>query len=322
MFTNHVRNLKIKLNKMRGLRLSEVAAVVSCVPGTDKPDVSPAYTKQMNQTMNRMIEFFGGDLPVEEITRRQYAEFHEWLAGRGNAEVTVNGQRRRSRAIWNRLSERGYDVCDIEGITKELELPRQRSKAISNEQLTTILEVASVRDAAILLYMVGSGIRRQTVPRLKVAATHIWQRPDGQFRIASKIPQEKTSAPRIIMAEHDAALAVQLWLNIRRHQDSPWLFNSTHDGSQLKANSINTIFRNLRKRAGLHHSANITAHSLRHKFAQQMLDDFDAKTVSQWMGINTETLLKVYAFRSAEELVLKRFGDNHLPPELFDTKPR
>ena len=304
---------KIKRKMKWGLPLSKVTDKISVVEGTGEPAVKPATIRQYRDTCRRMIDFFGHDAFVESITRDEYAEYHHWLGQRGTSAITVNTYRRCSRAIWNHLAQHGYDVCDIEGITKMIAMPVQKSRAMSDEQLSRILEVASVRDSAIILYMAGAGFRRQTTGRIAVDNTKIWQRPDGYFRIASRIPAEKTSPPRVIMADHEPALACQLWLSIRRHQDSPWLFNTTSDGGQLADATVSSIFHKIRKRANLPARVNINPHALRHRFAQKMLDQFDHKTVAQWLGIDTNTLFEVYAFRSEDELLRKRFGE--LPPD-------
>lgn len=314
-----------RLNSMLnpGPYLSDVPDLIATVPGTDRLDVSPATYKKYIEIIERFKEFYRlrghptGDIRILSITRADWATFHDWLADRGTREVTTNGYRRRARAVWNRLKERGYPVCDISGITRELPQPAQNSKALEADHLTAVLQLAGVRDTAIILYMIQSGIRRQTVPRLTVAGTFIWPRSNGRFRIASKIPQEKTSPPRVIMADHDAALAVMLWLELREFKNSPWLFYALDTGGRLQANSINTIFRSLRERANLPAWANFHPHALRHRFAQDMLDDHDAKTVSQWLGISVETLLNVYAFRSNEDLAVARYGDHDYPRELF-----
>ena len=303
---------KIKRKMKWGLSLSQVADEISLVRGTNKPTVRPATARHYRDTCQRMIEFFGRDEFVESVTREEYAEWHDWLATRGTSPITTNNYRRCMRAIWNHLADRGLDVCDIDGITKLTSTPVQKSRAIEEHHLQAILRVASIRDAAIILYMASAGFRRQTVGRITVEGTKIWQRPDGQFRIASRIPAEKTSPPRVIMGDHDPALACRLWLSIREHKNSPYLFNSTQGGGQLTANAVSSIFRNIRNKANLPARINVNAHALRHRFAQNMLDDFDARTVSQWMGIEVDTLLQVYAYRSEDDLMRKRFGE--VPP--------
>jgi integrase len=82
---------------------------------------------------------------------------------------------------------------------------------------------------------------------------------------------------------------------------------------QLTANAVSSLFRNIRVKANLPARMNVNAHALRHRFAQTMLDDFDARTVSQWMGIEVKTLMEIYAYRSEDELMRKRFGE--VPPD-------
>lgn len=307
------------LNKIRrkmkgwGLPLSHVANELEKKDGTTQKRIAPATKRIYANTCQRMIEFFGQDVFVESITRDEYAEWHDWLAERGTSEVTVNDYRRNGRAIWNHLKKRGFEVANIEGITATLKEPIQHSKAITDDILHRILEVASIRDMAIVLFMAASGMRRQSVGRITVDRIKIWQRPDGRFNMIASIPAEKTSAPRELMGDHDSALACQLWLSVRKHKESPWLFNSTRDGEQLSENSVSSIFRKLRIKANLPAGLNISPHSLRHRAAQRMLDDFDARVVADFLGISVETLLQVYAVRSREDLIIQRFGD--LPPD-------
>lgn len=94
------------------LYLSDVPEFIALVPGTKMRDVAPSTQKKYKDCIARFIEFMGEDVPVETIDRETYAAFHEWLGTRGTRAITCNGYRRRQRAIWNRLRERGIDVCD------------------------------------------------------------------------------------------------------------------------------------------------------------------------------------------------------------------
>ena len=255
---------------------------------------------------------------MESVTRAQYAAFHEWLAKRGTKAITCNGYRRRLRAVWNRLRERGIDVCDDRGIFKELPVPNQRSKAITEAHFSEMLQIANIRDTAILLYVASAGFRRQTVPRLRLDNTHIWLSDSGQYRIASKIPQEKTSPPRLVIGDEAAALATRLWLEIREFSDSPWLFYEMAGGGQMAEYTVSSVFGNLRRSANIPAWSNASAHGLRHRFAQQQLNEHDQKIVAQWMGISIETMLKVYAHRGDDALITARLGDDDFPKELLN----
>lgn len=302
--------------------LLDIPALISAYPNTDTPRVAHATTLKYRDAVARMSEYLhiiGKDdnPPVTWITREDYAGCHDWLNTRGTAVITTNGYRRRLRGIWHLLrKDYRLNVCDIRDITKEEPEPYQRSKAITEEHFNRVLQLSCCRDTAILLYMLDGGFRRQTIPRLAVRDTHIWQRADGQFRIASKIPPEKTSPERVIMGEHRTAVAVMNWLNIRQFPESPWLFYNMHNGEKLTATSVSEIFKDLRKRCNIPSWSNVNAHALRHKFAQNQLDKHDARTVADWMGITVETLLSVYAARDIDGLILARFGDSDYPAEL------
>ena len=58
---------------------------------------------------------------------------------------------------------------------------------------------------------------------------------------------------------------------------------------------------------------NIHPHALRHRFAQKMLDEFDLATVAGMLAISPEVAANVYGYRSREELMRKRFGDDYFP---------
>lgn len=197
------------MNRPLPVLLSDAPMLAACKPGTLSLSVSDATLRKYEEVIRRAIDYYGDDRDVSSITRAEFAGFHDWLATRGTRAVTTNGYRKRIRAIWNRLRERGVTVCDIKGIVTEEVEPLRTSNAIHDRHLTKILQVAPLRDAAIVMLTVRAGIRRQTIPRLRVADSKLWQREDGSYRFASRIPREKTSPPRLIMAEHDAAVLVK-----------------------------------------------------------------------------------------------------------------
>lgn len=317
------------LSKLRRMLSSDIPRLLDAPetlryhPHTKNQRVANASVKKYVQVTRRMSEYFvsvGKDPNplVTKITTEDYAAFHDWLITRDTRIVTANGYRVCAKAVWNHLKKTyRLDVCDISGITKLEPEPFQESHAITDEQLSTILQTGSARDSAMILYMVDGGFRRQTVPRLRLDNTHIWQRPDGKFRIASQIPMEKTSPPRVIMAEHSAAIAMMNWLNIREFQDSPWIFYNQHNGDQLSPLTVSEVFKTLRRRCNIPAHTNVCAHALRHKFAQDKLDSYDYRMVADWMGITVETLMQVYAKRDLNSLITARFGDGNFPVELL-----
>lgn len=282
--------------------LSDCAGFAARIQGTTVIGVSP-YTFGVYGVVCRQLITYLGDVEVESITRDEFAHWHEWVGGReGISPHTINTYRRTARAIWGRLRDRGVNVCDISGITRMVPAPVGQGKAISEEHLQLILNVANERDQAIVLFMLDSGIRRQSVPVITTRSTLIYNGEDNRLRMVVKIPQEKTSAPRPVFAGHEAAAAVQRWLNTRHHRNSSYVFNNMITGGRLNVRTVTGLFGILRGRAGLPAGVGVNAHALRHRFAQDRLGRFDAKIVAQWMGISVETVLEVYAHRSYDEL--------------------
>lgn len=303
------------------LYLSDVPKVCSTIPGTINLRIAESTAKKYEDTIRRFQEWLRSvglpDNPaVKDITRQQYSDFHDWLDTRGTAAITTNGYRKRMRAMWNELRERGHEVCNIDGITKTAIEPYQRDKAITDKHLTQILQIAKPRDTAMIMYMWQGGFRRQTVPRLRLDNTHIWQNEEGQFRVVSAIPKEKTSKPRMILAGNKTAIAIQNWLNVREFQDSEWLFYEMSNGEQIKWNSIGSVFYKLRIRANIPGWSNVSAHGFRHRFAHDKLSEHDQRVVADWMGISVKTLLQTYAARSADKLMDLRYQDGSYPNEV------
>lgn len=252
---------------------------------------------------HKLIAFFGSDVQLEELTPRDVDRWQKWLEEDGIATTSINMYRRVARAMLNRV---GYK--ELAGAIKLLPKPVPNGKALTEAHFQAMLREANVRDAAILLVLRHSGRRRASICQLKVADTRIWQGPDGRFRMASETV-EKGKRPQLLFAGHDAAVATTLWLDMRPDPDSPWIFTGLRSGDPLKPNSITQIFAALKRRANIPYEIQASPHALRHAFAQDKLEHFDAKTVAQWMGISVETLLQVYATRTKDELERLYFGD-------------
>lgn len=303
-------NIKRIMSRHRPLLASQMGDEAAKIPGTDKLDVRRSTRRQYRKVGRLLREFFGRDLDVTTVTRQQYADFHDWLLGRtgSSSVVTTNSYRRTCRAVWNRLRERGYELVDIEGITKMEPVPTPDGKAIKDGTLARLLGRANIRDFAMILFAAQSGCRKQSLPRLRRDTMRLWEGPDGRWRVAFKIPSEKGGRPRVLFARHEAALAIMLWLEIREY-DSDYVFNSMATGEPLTDGGVTHAMKSLRKRANLPENTRAHWHALRHRFAQNNLNRYDAKIVSDWMGISVETLLMVYAQRSNDELEAIYFGD-------------
>ena len=292
------------MSSRRPLPASQLAYVVSRVPGTDKADIADSTLKQYKRLAYQLQKWAGCDVDVLSLSRQDVAEFHEWLDQPHLSTVTINGRRRRLNAAWNRLRERGYQVCDIAGLVQMKREPVPPGKAIADDWIQRLLLIANARDVAMILLMVDNGFRRQTLPRILVSQLDITLGDDGLFRLVGEIPEEKISRPRPIFGKHATCLAVLNWLEVRPTEfDAPELFVNLQTGEPLTVEGLGIIMRNMRKKANVPHGEKVFWHAFRHRFAQTKLDEgYDPALVAQWMGITVETLLQVYATRTAARL--------------------
>ena len=164
-----------------------------------------------------------------------------------------------------------------------------------------------IRDDAVLELLYGSGLRIGELCALGPA--------DLDLDRARAVVWGKGGKQRAVPLSAPAVTALRAWIGGPRRAavagaaDTDALFVNRR-GHRLTPRDARRI---LDRRA----VAPTHPHALRHRFAQNQLDSNDAATVAAWMGISVETLLKVYAQRSEEELAYKRFGDAEVPAELF-----
>lgn len=283
------------------MRLSEIARAAAHENGVMRIAQS-TYRDKYRPTMRRLLEFFG-DVDLATLSPADADRWQKHQEERGVSISTANMYKSTARAIFRRL-----DRPDLANVIVLRDPGPPRSKAMSDAHFEKILRYANLRNAAILLLLKHSGRRRATICRLQVADTKIWQAPDGDFRLASE-SLEKGDRRVLVFAKHRAALAVMLWMESRPDPQAPHVFTHLDSGQPLQPNAITWVFRRLQKAAQIPRDVQISPHTLRHKFAQDKLEKFDARIVADWMGITVETLLEVYATRDKDTLQRLFFDD-------------
>ena len=244
------------------------------------------------------------EIRQSELTPLLIYNWHNWLKDQSLSIHTANSYRRSLKAMFRKI-----DREDLASPIEQQTPPRRRSKAISDEHLAKLLTHASLRDAAIIMFLRDSGVRRGAVCSLLSKNVRIWQSDNGDWRLAAEV-FTKGEQTDLALAKHQCALAVNLWLSVRPVQDAKHLF-TTDTGGPLNEQSLNSIFRTLRIKAKIPRDANIFPHALRHRFAHKMLSKFDAKIVSQLMGHSSvQTTLEIYGHRTQEELMDAYYGSD------------
>lgn len=182
----------------------------------------------------------------------------------------------------------------------KLEPPRVHAgepRFLEVDEVRALLQVAQrPRDRAIILCMVQMGMRRVEINRARITDLD-WA--DQTLAIRGKNYRGEVS--RCLPIPDEAAQALKAWCVLRNKQ-SEWLF-CTRTGGQYDLNDISRMVTTMLRRANVKRSSgdHISAHSLRHSFAQHLVDaDVPIRTVQAALGHKSVQTTEIYLRRKVE----------------------
>jgi integrase/recombinase XerD len=225
----------------------------------------------------------------EEVTARYVRQYLARLLDAGKKDTTLNGHARAIRTLLLFWHAEGYIPSPV-----KFEMPRLEKKrllVLSADELQRILKVCSVRDKAIVLFMVDSGLRRAEVCRLD------WQDVDMQSGLVRvRLGKGKKDRSAVVGAKTRRAL-----LAYRRtlpDRDGP-LFRSNRD-TRMTGNSLLTMCRRLTKHTGI----KLTPHALRRTFVIMSLrNGMDVLHLQAMLGHSTLDMVFHYAQMVDDDLL-------------------
>jgi site-specific recombinase XerD len=226
-----------------------------------------------------------------EVTARGVRQYIAELAGRGLKDTTVWDHARAIKTMLRFWLAEGYITQPV-----KFELPKlakKRLPVLTADQLRQIVKVCNVRDRAIVLFMVDSGLRRAEVCALNWTDVDM---PTGLVRVRQGKGRKDRSA--VIGATTRRAV-----LAYRRYQkgstESAPLFQSD-EGRRLTGNGLLGIFRRLTKKTGIH----VTPHALRRTFVILSLRaGMDVLHLKALLGHADFTMVEHYAQMEEVDLV-------------------
>ena len=277
--------------------------------------VSSRTYKKYAQVINVMIEWmetYRAIVYVDDLTRGDILDLLKTLDNSHRRITTCNSIKRDLKSM---LRAAGRE--DLGALVKQKKEPR-RNKAMNDDNLARLLAVASIRDSAMLLFLRHTGVRRQTIPRVTLKNLLMWVNDQNEQMLAYKNIVEKGGTPRgVYVKNENLCNAIKLWLGVRAAKHNPdYLFTSHYTGQPISQETVGKIFQQLREKANLPKGANINPHALRHRKAQEMLTQVDARIVSDFLGHDLNTLLKTYATRTDDEIARQVLGEN-VPDEFW-----
>lgn len=247
------------------------------------------------------------------------------LNGRPLKPITQNYHVIAVRAFLKYLAKRDIDTLSAEKI-ELAKSPSREVEVMNNDEVGRIkdatkheeLEVARLRDRAILELLFSSGVRISEMVQLKIKQLNF---DSGEFTVRGK-----GDKLRLVFMSPEAIKAIQLYL-IKRHDNNPALFvshskigntiekqiesvgNNARDAVPgLTARSVQRLVKKYAALAGIMHK--VTPHTFRHSFATDLLQNgADIRSVQTLLGHASITTTQIYTHVTNQQLrdVHKKF---------------
>lgn len=245
-------------------------------------------------------------------------------SGRPLKPITQNYHVIAVRAFLKYLAKRDIDTLSAEKI-ELAKNPSREVAVLTNDEIHRIkdatkyeeLEVARLRDRAILELLFSSGVRISEMVQLKIKQLNF---ETGEFTVRGK-----GDKLRLVFMSPEAVKAIQVYL-IKRHDNNPALFvshskigntvekqmESIGGGRDavpgLTARSVQRLVKKYAALAGIMHK--VTPHTFRHSFATDLLQNgADIRSVQTLLGHASITTTQIYTHVTNQQLreVHKKF---------------
>lgn len=211
------------------------------------------------------------------------------------------------RALYRFLADEEETPIEV-GTVDSLRVPRGLPRALSEEQISTLLNMvvgdhpAALRDRAILEVLYGTGVRISELVGLSRGDIDLSER---RIRVFGKGSKE-----RVVPLGNLAREALASWLQIGRAEMIPAKGQFRHDveavflnarGGRLSRQGAWGVVKKYARAAGLDDV--ISPHVLRHSCATHMVDHgADLRVVQELLGHSSVSTTQVYTLVSNERL--------------------
>ena len=172
----------------------------------------------------------------------------------------------------------------------DLDLPTTRRpkilpEVLSHEEVQRILSApGNIKHRVILMTAYSAGLRVSEIANLKIE--HI-----NSARMQIRVYRGKGAKDRDTLLSQK--LIEQLRVYYSAYRPQVWLFNSKKTGRQMSIKSIQTIYNEAKRKAGIKRGRGI--HTLRHCFATHLLEaGCDLRRIQMLMGHRSLSTTSVY----------------------------
>jgi integrase/recombinase XerD len=215
---------------------------------------TPATLKNYAWTLGRFINWLEGQgvISPEEVTARNVRNYLALYADK--SDWTLNGHARTIRTLLRFWHKEGYLP---QAVTFDMPKVRQKRLAfLTSEQIKRVLAVCDLRQKAIILFLVDSGLRRQEFCNL--------QRKDVDLQTGMVIVRQgKGRKDRVaVIGATTRRTLLKYWQTCPNQNENAPAFQ-TLDGQPFSPSGLRSLLVRLSKRAGVP----LSPHALRRSFA-------------------------------------------------------
>jgi len=203
--------------------------------------------------LGRFIDWLSnnGIRSPRQITNRHIRQFLAEVRGK---PWTLNGYGRAIRTLVRFWYREGYLSKPIDVIVPSV--PKQKLPVLSEDQIRAVLNACNLREKAIFMFMLDSGLRRQEVCNLNI----------GDINLKTgvvKIVQGKGKKDRIVViGTSTRRLMSKYFKTLPYHSESAPAFPLA-SGERFTGDGLQSLFKRMSKKVGF----KVTAHMVRRTFA-------------------------------------------------------
>ncbi|MCP4717571.1 MAG: tyrosine-type recombinase/integrase [Deltaproteobacteria bacterium] len=229
------------------------------------------------------------DVPVEQVTREKLTDYVDFLLYRKLKPKTINCHIGCVRAFYDYLQRE--EVIKGENPVRKrysLRLPRPLPRFLNDDEVARLFEVVvKVRDRAIFMLMLRTGLRVEEVSRLTLGAVDL-------KRNKIFVNQGKGGKDRVVYISADAHRALVDYLQHRPLSKSRGLFlveKGTCRGTPISVRGIQKRIEYYSDKTGMQ----VSCHKLRHTMATQLLNaESELSTIQDLLGHGRVTTTQRY----------------------------
>ena len=255
---------------------------------------SPKTIEWYRMVLGRAGRDLGADRSLDALTP---SELRTWLLRLREtlSPISVAGYVRGLKAFgrWCATEELA-DAAALRGLQRP-RVPHKLVEPLDDAALRRMLDAASVRDRAIVLLMLDTGLRLSELAGLRPCDL----RPDGSLKVMGKGARE-----RIVPVGGVARQALVRYVRQASVADTDAAIFRARGGDALGARGVQQVFKRLKIRARI--PGRCSPHTLRHTFARAyLLNGGDAFSLQRMLGHSTLDMVKRYVALADTDLAAR-----------------